>query len=182
MPISHVLCYVAKKHFVKPHTLLQRVVKTPLYHYRSLKILRQQTLWQQIYWYLIESPRNYRNDDYFQMIIVQPRPPCTQCRTSEKAAFLPTGATTRSSSPSSQPLIGLAGNNYTSIWVTYYCQWSILQSLLSWLRKARMKLCGSTVVIICCLLAHFSTMVTTIYLLTGIKSMKLRVSILCFQD
>ena len=116
MPISHVLCYVAKKHFVKPHTLLQRVVKTPLYHCRSLKILRQQTLWQQIYRYFIESPCNYRNDDYFQMIIlVQPHPPCTQCRTSEKAAFPPTGATTmRSSSPSSQPLIGLPGNIHRS--------------------------------------------------------------------
>ena len=47
--------------------------------------------------------------------------------------------------------------------------------------KARMKLRGSTVVIICCLLAHFSTVITEIFLLTGVKSMKLRVSILCFQ-
>ena len=48
------------------------------------------------------------------MIIVQPRPPCTQCSTSEKAAFPPPGATMRSSSPSSQLLIGLPDNTHRS--------------------------------------------------------------------
>lgn len=82
------------------------------------------------------SSCNYRNDVYFQAIVVQPHPPYTQCTTSQKAVFPPTGALMKS--------IHLQVTiNYWFMLVcvvrciifshTTHCLWSIPWSFLSWL-------------------------------------------------
>ena len=53
--------------------------------------------------------------------------------------------------------------------------------MLQSLSKARMKLHGSTMVIMCCLLIHISSVITKIYLLTGVRSTNTRVSTLFLQ-
>ena len=70
---------------------------------------------------------------YFQVIVynvVQSCPPCIQCSTSEQAVFRPTLATTRSSSPSSQPLLACAVTHIDLSHVIH-CLWPLLWRFLS---------------------------------------------------
>ena len=80
--ISHVVL-VSKKKALSSHAQYYRVythvVETLLYDQGFKKILGQQSLLQQIYRYFTDSAHNYGNDTYFQLIVLQPRPPCTQC-------------------------------------------------------------------------------------------------------
>ena len=65
--------------------------------------------------------------------ILQSRPPCTHCRTSEQAVFRPAGAPTRSSSPSSQPLLAWAVT-HIDLGHVKHCLWPLLWRFLSLLR------------------------------------------------
>ena len=62
--------------------------------------------------------------------VAQPCPPCTQCRTSEQAVFRPAGAMTRSSSPSSQPLLACAVT-HIDLGHVIHCLWPLLWRFLS---------------------------------------------------
>ena len=104
------------------------VVETPLYH-QSLKILRQQTPWQQIYQYFIDS-LIWEGHIFPSDSVVQSCPPCTQCSTSEQAVFHPAGAMTRSSSPSSQPLLACAVT-HIDLGHVIHCLWPLLWRFLS---------------------------------------------------
>ena len=55
----------------------------------------------------------------------------------------------------------------------------MLQSLIKQSKNEAVH--GSTMVIMCCLLAHISSVITKIYLLTGVRSTNTRVSTLFLQ-
>ena len=59
--------------------------------------------------------------------VVQSRPPCIQCRTSEQAVFRPAGAMTRSSPSSSQPLLACAVT-HIDLGHVIHCLWPLLKA------------------------------------------------------